>query len=648
MPNYIIRRTAMRLTGKIILLIGLSTTLILTLIFGILTAHYNKQIENTLLDNARILYKMVLTVRHWASDYGGVLVKKGPGTQINPFLPHPYVVTQKNDTLVLRNPALITRELSQLSKKMIGDAFFHMASKKYLNPANKPDAFENKALSYFETHKGKKEFYGFERRNNHLYFRYFAPLYTERSCLSCHAKQGYKEGDLRGGVSIHISAEGFKKAQQENKFFMLISLLGTIFILSTLLYFGLRKTIIRPIESLTTAAEQLEAQNYAFHLAVPRKASVEISKLFSAFLRMRDSILSSLSLVKISENKYRSLIENSPEAIGITDLQGKIIEINRRLLDLVETGKDDILGKTIQDLIDPKHIHYLSDPIVSKATTRHYETYLIHRKGEKIPVEIFEIHDIRLTPQEQITFFYMRDLRLRKKLEQYSIQMEKMLVLGELSAGIAHELRNPLFALANNLDYLNNELKSHTTFQEIYPELQTSLNQIHKIVSAILDYASPHKPEFKHVDLLDIINKCLILVRKKFEKASINIRQEFHGSCFVILADPYQIEQVFINLFMNAFKAMHDHGELKIQGTCKNAFVEIRITDNGIGMTAEQMKRIFNPFYTQFESGTGLGLSIVQKIMDQHHARITVKSAKNEGTTFTLVFPQEQTKEIHV
>ncbi len=639
---------AMRLTGKIILLIGLSTTLILTLIFGILTEHYNKQVENTLLDNARILYKMVLTVRHWASDYGGVLVKKDKHTKINPFLPHPFLVTQNNDTLVLRNPALITRELSQLSKKMIGDAFFHMASKKFLNPENKPDAFENKALTYFEHHKNKKEFYAFERRGNHLYFRYFAPLYTERSCLSCHAKQGYKEGDLRGGVSIHISAEGFKRAQQENKIFMLLSLLGTIVILSTLLYFGLRKTIIRPIENLTTAAEQLEVQNYAYQLHLPQKATVEIAKLFQAFLRMRHSILASLSLVKISENKYRSLIENSPEAIGIMNPDGKIVETNKRLLHLVELSEKDILGKTIRDLIDYEHIHYLSEPLVSKATTRHYETYLIHRKGDKIPVEIFEIHDIRLTPEEQITFFYMRDLRLRKKLEQYSIQMEKMLVLGELSAGIAHELRNPLFALANNLDYLNNELKKQPVFQEIYPELQTSLNQIHKIVSAILDYASPHKPEFKHVDLLEIINKCLILVRKKFEKESIQISQEFHGNCFVILADPYQMEQVFINLFMNAFKAMHAHGELKILGRCRNTSVEIRITDNGIGMTREQMERIFNPFYTQFESGTGLGLSIVQKIMQQHNARILVESVKNEGTTFTLLFRQEQTKEITV
>ncbi len=638
----------MRLTGKIILLIGLSTTLILTLIFGFLTEHYNKQIETTLLDNSRILYKMVLTVRHWASNYGGVLVKKTPGTKINPFLPHPFLVTQQNDTLVLRNPALITRELSDLSKKMIGDAFFHMASKKYLNPENKPDAFERKALSYFEKHRNKKEFYAFERINNHLYFRYFAPLYTERSCLSCHAKQGYKEGDLRGGVSIHISAEAFELAKKENKLFMLFSLIGTIFILSTLIYFGLRRAIIRPIENLTYAAEELEAQNYDFPLEMPPKASFEISKLFEAFKRMRNSILSSLLLAKNSENKYRSLIENSPEAIGITDPKGIIIETNQRLLNLANTQKDEIVGKTIKDLIDKDNIKYLTDPIASKSTTRHYETYLMASHGDRIPVEIFEIHDIRLVPEEQITFFYMRDLRLRKKLEQYSIQMEKMLVLGELSAGIAHELRNPLFALANNLDYLDKELKEHPVFNEIYPELQTSLNQIHRIVSAILDYAAPHQPEFKHIDLVEIINKCLILVRKKFEKAHIQINQEFHGDCFEIRADPYQMEQVFINLFMNAFKAMHDHGKLKISGICENDMVKISIQDNGIGMAPEQIPRIFDPFYSQFKSGTGLGLSIVQKIIDQHHARISVKSIRDEGTTFTLMFSQNQKEEIRI
>ncbi len=629
----------MKLTGRIILLISVSTTLILTFTFGFLTIRYNRQVEKTLLNSSRSLYKMVLTVRHWASDYEGVLVKKTPGVKINPFLKHPILVTVHNDTLVLKNPALITRELSELSKDLIGDAFFHMASDRYLNPENKPDAFEARALAYLKTHRDKKEFYGFERHDNKVYFRYFAPLYTEKSCLRCHAAQGYKEGDLRGGVSIHISAASFEQAKEQNLVFMLFFLLGAILILSTILYFGLRHTIIRPIEALTTAAEKLEIQDYDFPLVPPRNASTEITKVFAAFNRMRQSILTSLSQLQDSEAKYRLLIENSLEAIALTNRNGVIIETNRRFLDLLGLKKEEIVGKKIQEIIDSRKRTVFDESVQSEFPTRHYETILTMPGQMKIPVEIFEISDIPLIPEEQITFYYLRDLRLRKKLEQYSIQMEKMLVLGELSAGIAHEVRNPLFALTNNLDYLKRELKDRPVFNEIYPELLESLNKIHKIVSVILEFASPHQPELKRVNLLGIIDKCLVLVRKKFEKAHIKIEQEFHGDCFEIWADPYQMEQVFVNLFMNAFKAMKDHGELRITGRCTASSVEVTIQDNGIGISEENISRIFDPFYTQFETGTGLGLSIVQKILTQHHAKICVESKPQEGATFTIFFP---------
>ncbi len=630
----------MKLTGKIILLIGISTTIILAAIFGIMTVRYNHQIENAMLQNARTLYRMVVAVRNWSAHYEGVFVKKKDDSDINPFLEHPILLTQTGDTLVLKNPALITRELSDLSHFYLNDAYFHMSSKRYINPYNKPDDFEFKALTYFETHNDKKEFYGFEYKGGKRYFRYFAPLYTRKSCLSCHARQGYKEGNLRGGISIHLSAEPYEQAKHNNLRFMIFSSILSIFILGTLLYFGLHKTIIRPIETLTHAASQIEAQQYNFSLQPPPRSTYEINKLFTAFDRMKNSITAYLTRLKLSEEKYRTLIENSLEAMAIVNQYGKIVETNTRLAQLLNREKEQLLNKHIDRFFNKKKITPLDENINSAYPTNHYETELLVDDRTAIPVEVFEIRNINLTPDEQITFFYLRDLRLRKKLEHYSLQMEKMLVLGELSAGIAHELRNPLFALTNNLDYLNRQLSDHAAFNEVYPELQESVNNIHRIVSAILDFAAPHPPEFKNVNLIEIIDKCLILVRKKFENANIKIEQQFFGDCFAVRVDPYQIEQVFVNLLMNAFKAMKSHGQLIIKGWCKETVTEIAIQDTGSGIAPENLDRIFDPFFTKFEQGTGLGLSIVQKILTQHRAKIQVQSEVGLGTTFIVSFPK--------
>lgn len=630
----------MNLTRRSILIIGITTTLILSVIFSVLTIRYNKQIENTLLNNARTLYRMVVAVRSWASEYEGVLVKKKADTEINPFLAHPILLTQNGDTLVLKNPALITRELSERSKEFLGDAYFHMSSKRYINPANKPDDFELNALNFLEKDSLQKEFYQFENMNNRLYFRYFAPLYTKKSCLSCHASQGYHEGDLRGGISIVLSAEDYQKARAANLRFMIISSLVTILILSTILYFGLHKSILHPIEQLTAAAERIETQDYQFSLPQIGKSSLEIRKLFNTFERMRQSIQAYLTNLKLSEKKYRSLIENSLEAIAIVDQNGAIVETNNRFQQLFGQENKSFKGKKIKELINPDSIHFLADN--KNHHTKHYEAEICLNPEQVIPVEIFELSNIKITHDQTINFYYLRDLRLRKKLETYSLQMEKMLVLGELSAGIAHELRNPLFALSNNLDYLNSKFKDQKDFEEIYPELLESVNKIHKIISAILDYAAPHPPEFKTIDLIQIIDQCLILVRKKFEKARIKIVQEFVGNCFRVKADPHQMEQVFVNLIMNAFKAMEEDGQLTIRGVCKNGKTEIAIIDNGVGIPQSDLNRIFDPFYTHFESGTGLGLSIVQKILTQHGIKYRVFSEVGKGTTFLLYFKHEE------
>lgn len=632
----------LKLTTRIILLIAMSNGIIISAIFSVLAMRSNQQVEKQLLENARILYYTIVTVRNWAANYGGVFVKKTDSVEINPFLSHPFLMTGEGDTLVLKNPALITRELSVLSAEYIGKTLFHLSSKKFVNPLNKPDKFELAALNYYDQHphdSTHKEFYTFVHDSSGTYFRYFAPLYTTRGCLSCHGQQGYKEGDLRGGISIQIEANDYFAQKRKNGFFIFISSLFTIGILSFVVYQGLKSVVIKPIETYSNAAQLIESGQY--HQPIPYCSSIpEINHLGHALESMRKSIIEYTSKLEESRNIYSGLIEHSPEAIAITDNDGRIIQVNSRFLSLLEEKNVKLIGQNLFEMIDAKNIKTLEDRNPLPGKISHFESTLFLPSYDQIPVEVFEIKGLSIGNLADANFVYIRDLRFRKKLEQLSIQTEKMMVLGELAASIAHEIRNPLFAINNNIDFLKRQISGNEAFDEVYPELQESIGKIQDIVTSILDYARPHPPEKVRMNLLEIIDKSVLLVKKKFAKTHIHIKTGYEGlrEHFEIKGDPHQLEQVFLNLLINAHHAMDDYGVVTILGKADSKSITISIEDTGKGIPEAELEKIFEPFYTKFPGGTGLGLSIVKKILEQHGVTLSVKSEVGKGTCFSLTF----------
>ncbi|NOX37922.1 MAG: DUF3365 domain-containing protein [Calditrichaeota bacterium] len=633
----------MRLTTKVILIIVLTVTTIISIIFYVLMQRFEKQMEEDLLIRARSIYKNILIVRKWVSRYNGVYVLKLPGVKSNPYLPHPDLVTTSGDTLTLKNPALVTRELSELSGYMGGNFSFHMASLRYINPVNKPDEFETSALIYFErdTSRVKQgEFYRVERIDGHTIFRYVAPLYTEESCLTCHSAQGYKVGDLRGGISILVDMDRYQQAKQANLAFLFGSALFTILFLSILIFVAIQGSVIRPLRKIESAARKIQEGEYNFSLNLKQRD--EIGNLARTFEVMRDRIQAYTRQLKDSEKKYRSLIEHSLEAVAIVDERGAIIDCNSKLLHLTGYDRETIRHLQLEDLLDLRQRRKIDPATPSNGDSERFETVLYTRDDLEIPVEIYLIRGFSLGDQSNLSFVYVRDLTERKKIEQYAIQTEKMFALGQLSSGIAHEIRNPLFALNNNIEYLKERFGDDPDFQEVYQELQNGVDRIQNIVSAILDYARPHQPEFKPVDIHTVIEKSLVLVQKQFEKSRIRIVTEFVEQPRKVQADPHQLEQVFINLFLNAFQAMDGAGQLKIVTRNQRHHLEIRIEDSGRGIPPEDLSRIFDPFYSKSPNGTGLGLAIVQRILDQHHARYRVESQLGLGTIFVISLPYKQ------
>lgn len=170
-------------------------------------------IRDAVLERGRALYLELILVRRWVASYGGVYVVKKDGVDSNPWLEHPDLAAADGRTLTLRNPALVVREVSALADKA-GDFRFHITSLKPLNPSNVPDPFERRSLEAFA--KGKTETWEWLPAEGGREFRYMGVLVTENSCLSCHADQGYKEGDIRGGISVSFDVQGIERQLRSN------------------------------------------------------------------------------------------------------------------------------------------------------------------------------------------------------------------------------------------------------------------------------------------------------------------------------------------------------------------------------------------------------------------------------------------------
>lgn len=234
-------------------IISLTITFVLSLsgIFIVVSVTNRNLIYEQAKAEARAHFSGIVMTRKWNAAYGGVYVEKKPGMQSNPYLQHPDIKTVDGKTYTMKNPALMTREISELSEEE-GMYSFHITSLEPLNPGNKPDEFEKMALTHFE--KGEHEAFQNEKRGDKTYFRYMAPLYVEESCLPCHSEQGYKTGDIRGGISVAMDISDIESFQRENTLLIIIlAFLSISLILGLVGFFTLRL-----LQNISEARQQIE------------------------------------------------------------------------------------------------------------------------------------------------------------------------------------------------------------------------------------------------------------------------------------------------------------------------------------------------------------------------------------------------------
>jgi signal transduction histidine kinase len=239
------------------------------------------------------------------------------------------------------------------------------------------------------------------------------------------------------------------------------------------------------------------------------------------------------------------------------------------------------------------------------------------------------------------------------------VQAEHLATLGELAAGLAHEIRNPLAGIAGAIEIITKDFSPDHPDREVMEDLRQEVRRIEKTLNDLLVYARPKPPHFGQAELKETVARTLQLARQQTGHKKVDFSIQIPANLPHFLADSEQLHQVLLNLVLNGIQAIDGEGKIFIEaravpgdGPNRPGAVEVAVTDTGAGIPPEHLERIFRPFYTTKRGGTGLGLSLCRRIVSQHGGTLTVESELNRGSRFVIRFPvraaAKEASEVHV
>ena len=325
------------------------------------------------------------------------------------------------------------------------------------------------------------------------------------------------------------------------------------------------------------------------------------------------------------------VIDSLPSGLFTADLEGNVLIFNRAAEKITGVSKNEVIGQKIT-----RALPSLKFPF---RLGRNEETLQLADQRKKIiGITVSVLKDSAENETGYIGVF--QDLTQLKELEAEMKNREKWAVIGELSANIAHEIRNPLASLRGSIEMLK-EGKIPERHREKLMEIALSeMQRLNNIVTDFLTYSRPRPLELQEVDLHGLLRDTLSLLENTGqEKQDIRIRKTFNGP-MPVRVDPVSIRQVFWNLGTNAVEAMDKGGILTVSTQDFPDRISIVFSDTGPGISQDDLSRIFYPFYTTKERGTGLGLSIAYRIVEEHKGRLAVESTSGIGTNFEIILPK--------
>jgi two-component system NtrC family sensor kinase len=388
-----------------------------------------------------------------------------------------------------------------------------------------------------------------------------------------------------------------------------------------------------------SSAEPLSSEDMALLAAVAAQAAtaLENGRLYRQLTMKADELE---RMREFSEN----ILESLNDGLAVVDRDDRIVRWNRRLEELYGVRHEAAVGRRLDQILDEGFFEILrSGRRESPDGAALYRVPLAsrHESPRRLLVNVATTPLRDMTGAIAGTIVVVEDISARVQLEEQLQISEKMASIGLLAAGVAHEVNTPLTGISSFVQMLMQGTDPEDPRTQVLEKIERQTFRAAKIVNGLLNLARPAQVDSGPVDVNAVINDVLSLLEHQFRTGRIQVRKELAAAPPVVLGIEYKLQQVFLNLFLNARDAMPKGGWLTIVTRASGDSATVEVADTGSGIPAEQLSRIYDPFFTTKDigKGTGLGLSITYGIVQEHGGSITCDSAPGQGTRFALTLP---------
>lgn len=343
----------------------------------------------------------------------------------------------------------------------------------------------------------------------------------------------------------------------------------------------------------------------------------------------------------------REILDNMNNGFMIVDRTGAISALNTAGLRILGLREGSGIGQSVTDVLQTESGGEC--PVITALQSgRDFTRYEFRCKTPNGPNRLLGLSTSRVLDWRQrdtgliASFSDLTEMdAMRNELQRH----DRMAAVGELAAGLAHEIRNPVAAIRGAVDELRTGVERPSLVRKLANIALRESDHLNKIISDFLDFArkpTVHRDEF---DLIDLVNEVADLTRREFDEERLRIQVDHSADQLSVSGDRSQVKQVFTNLAKNGAEAMHGEGELSITVTPTSKWVEIRFEDSGEGIPPDTIANVFEPFYTTKDDGVGMGLAISQRIITSHDGVIHATPREGGGTTMSVRLPMMQNKE---